>query len=206
MVFVGNICEVNTSKSLVKVNYQGTISKFIPYLAVANSFKRKFTPPRNGEQVLMFQGENGNAKFALGSIFSRNNKEPDGASATKEICEYEDGAIISYDTSNSTLEILAPKTINIVVSNDINVTCKNANLTTQNTVIKSPSVRILGDTTINGTISTAGGSGGSGEFAINGNLNVSGSITAGGNASFGGSVIDGRGDLSNHTNNGSARD
>ncbi|MBE2985452.1 phage baseplate assembly protein V, partial [Campylobacter sp. RM6883] len=46
----------------------------------------------------------------------------------------------------------------------------------------------------------------SGSFSINGDVNITGSITTGGNASFGGSISDSRGDLTNHTNNGLARD
>ena len=206
MVFVGNICEVCDNKSLVKVNYQGTISNFIPYLAIANSFKRKFIPPRVNEQVLMFQGENGNAKFALGAIFSQRCKEPSDASTTKEISQYEDGTIISYDTSSSTLEITSPKVINIVVQNDINITCKNANLTAQKTTIKSPNVQILGNTNIQGAITTSGDSGGSGEFSINGNLQISGNMKVGSNLNVGGSITDARGNLTNHTNNGYTRD
>jgi phage-related baseplate assembly protein len=206
MVFVGNICEVCDNKGLVKVNYQGTISKFIPYLAIANSFKRKFVPPRVNEQVLMFQGENGNAKFALGAIFSQRCKEPSGACTTKEISQYEDGTTISYDTSSSTLEITNPKVINIVVQNDINITCKNANLTAQKTTIKSPNVQILGNTNIQGAITTSGDSGGSGEFSINGNLKISGNMKVGSNLNVGGSITDARGNLTNHTNNGYTRD
>lgn len=206
MVFVGNICEVCDNKGLVKVNYQGTISKFIPYLAIANSFKRKFVPPRVNEQVLMFQGENGNAKFALGAIFSQRCKEPSGACTTKEISQYEDGTTISYDTSSSTLEITNPKVINIVVQNDINITCKNANLTAQKTTIKSPNVQILGNTNIQGAITTSGDSGGSGEFSINGNLKISGNMKVGSNLNVGGSITDSRGNLTNHTNNGYTRD
>lgn len=206
MVFVGNICEVCDKKGLVKVNYQGTISKFIPYLAIANSFKRKFVPPRVNEQVLMFQGENGNAKFALGAIFSQRCKEPSGACTTKEISQYEDGTTISYDTSSSTLEITNPKVINIVVQNDINVTCKNANLTAQKTTIKSSNVQILGNTNIQGAITTSGDSGGSGEFSINGNLKISGNMKVGSNLNVGGSITDAKGNLTNHTNNGYTRD
>ena len=76
----------------------------------------------------------------------------------------------------------------------------------RDTTIKSPSIKLLGNTLIQGAINTAGSGGGSGSFEINGNVKITGSITAGGNAKFGGSVSDGRGNLSDHTNNGLARD
>ena len=207
-LFLGKICEVKNE--LVRVDYLGTITPFIPYLQFANSYKRSFTPPRVGEQVMLV--DFGGAKIAIGSFLNSDFSTPSGASTTKEISQYEDGTIISYDTSSSTLEITNPKVINIVVQNDINVTCKNANLTARKTTIKSPSVQILGNTNIQGAITTSGDGGGSGEFSINGNLKITGDVkiganlSAGGSARIGGSITDTKGDLTNHTNHGYTRD
>ena len=139
------------------------------------------------------------------AIFNRGCSEPDGSSQTKEITQYGDGTIISYDTSSSTLEILSPKQINITCDN-VNLTAKNVNVTAKNTTVKSPDIKLLGNTLIEGAISTSGDGGGSGNFEINGNVKITGSITAGGDASFGGSVSDARGNLTDHTNNGYIRD
>lgn len=125
MITLGTICEVETSKSLVKVNYQGTISKFIPYLQKANSFKQSFTPPRIGEQVVLYQCSSGSFKFCGGAICSKTNSEPVTSSATKEITQYEDGTIVSYDTFNSTMEIINPKTLNLSVQNSVTITAPN---------------------------------------------------------------------------------
>lgn len=190
-LFLGKICEVKNE--LVRVDYLGTITPFIPYLQFANSYKRSFTPPRVGEQVMLV--DFGGAKIAIGSFLNSDFSTPSGASTTKEVSQYEDGTIISYDTSSSTLEITNPKVINIVVQNDINVTCKNANLTAQKTTIKSPSVQILGNTNIQGAITTSGDGGGSGEFSINGNLRIKGDLTTTGN------ITDARGDLTGHSHN-----
>lgn len=128
MITLGVICEVKSDRSLVRVNYQGTITDFIPYLATANSFKKHFLPPRVGEQVLLLGTDKGNAKFALRGIFSHETKEPKGNSQNKEIHEYEDGTTISYDTKNSTLEIKSPKVINLVATTNISVTTPTLNL------------------------------------------------------------------------------
>ncbi|ALV24557.1 phage baseplate assembly protein V [Campylobacter iguaniorum] len=193
MITLATICEVEESKSLVKVNYQGTISKFIPYLQKANSYKQSFTPPRVGEQVILYECSNGNFKFCYGAICTKTNKEPNGSSHTKEITQYEDGTIISYDTSSSTLEVLNPKTLNLTVQNDINITCKSANITATDTTITSPSVIIKGNTTIQGSINTAGAGGGAGSITMNGTLNLSGDLVVGGN------ISDSRGDLTGHS-------
>ncbi|QCD44454.1 phage baseplate assembly protein V [Campylobacter mucosalis] len=204
MLYLGKICEVKEGLSVVRVDYLGTITPFIPYLAIANKFKRHFIPPRVGEAVILC--DFGGAKVAMPSIFNHDYKEPSGASSTKEIISYEDGTILSYDTSTSTLEILSPKIININVQNDINITCENANLTATNTTITSPSVLIKGNTTIQGAINTAGAGGSTGTFSINGNLDIKGNLNTTGSITTAGSITDSRGDLTNHTNNGYARD
>ena len=82
---------------------------------------------------------------------------------------------------------------------------KNVTVTANDTVVKSPSIKLLGNTLIEGSINTAGAGGGSGSFEINGSVKITGSISTGGDAKFGGSVSDSKGDLTNHTNNGLAR-
>lgn len=128
MIMLGVICEINASKSLVCVDYQGTTTGFIPYMATANTFKQHFIPPRVGEQVLLMKCDSGDTKIALGGIFSTSYKEPNGSSQTKEITKYEDGTQISYDTSTSTLEITSPKIVNITTQNAINITTPTLNL------------------------------------------------------------------------------
>lgn len=118
---------------------------------------------------------------------------------------FEDGIKMSYDSSSSCLEISSPKLINITCDN-ANVKAKNVMVEASDTTIKSPSIKLLGNTLIQGAINTAGVGGGSGSFEINGDVRITGSITAGGNANFGGSVSDARGSLTDHTNNGLARD
>lgn len=191
MLYLGKICEVKSNLSIVRVDYLGTITPFIPYLAIANSFKTHFIPPRIGEAVILC--DFGGAKVAIPSIFNHDYKEPNGASNTKEIIKYEDGTILSYDTSTSTLEIINAKTLNINIQNDINITCKSANLNATSTSIKSPSVSIQGNTTIQGAISTTGSGGDAGVFSINGDLSINGNLKVSGN------IDDARGDLTGHS-------
>ncbi|MGP1484891.1 MAG: phage baseplate assembly protein V [Campylobacter sp.] len=190
-LFLGVICEVKQDESLVKVDYLGVKTKFVPYLQTANSFKRHFIPPRVGEQVILF--DLGGMKVAIGSFFNQNFAKPQDANASKEITKYEDGTIISYDTASSTLEILNAKTLNLLIENEVNITCKNANLIAKNTTIKSPQVLIKGNTVIQGSISTTGEGGGSGSFEILGNVKIKGNLTTTGN------ITDTKGDLTSHS-------
>ena len=194
---VATISEVRGDKARVAVG--SMVTDFLPVLqAFSNSFAVSFSPIRAGEQVLVLpvRGNLNSGVILRGLYQSAHKEEP---TDKKVRVSFEDGVSMSYDTASSTLEIKSPKSINITCEN-ANLNAKNVNVTANDTTVKSGSIKLLG------AISTASNSGDSGSFEINGNVNIRGSIAASGNASFGGNVRDGRGDLSNHTNNGLARD
>nr|DAY20202.1 MAG TPA: baseplate assembly protein V [Caudoviricetes sp.] len=200
---VATISEVSGDKARVAVG--SMVTDFLPvFQACANSFAVSFSPIRAGEQVLVLpvRGNLNSGVILRGLYQSAHKEEP---TDKKVRVSFEDGVSMSYDTASSTLEIAAPKQINITCEN-ANLNARNVMVTANDTVVKSPNIKLLGDTFIEGAINTAGDGGASGSFEINGNVNIRGSIAASGNASFGGSVRDGRGDLTNHTNNGAARD
>lgn len=200
---VATISEVRGDKARVAVG--SMVTDFLPVLqAFSNSFAVSFSPIRAGEQVLVLpvRGNLNSGVILRGLYQSVHKEEP---TDKKVRVSFEDGVSMSYDTANSTLEIAAPKQINITCEN-ANLKAKNVTVTANDTTVKSPNIKLLGDTFIEGAINTAGDGGASGSFEINGDVRITGSITTGGDASFGGSVRDGRGDLTNHTNNGAARD
>lgn len=181
------------------------VTDFLPVIGFANSFARVFFPLRTGEQVLVISlfGD-ANKGFILRSIFNKSCKEPDGASETKTIIEFEDGAILSYDTKSSTLEVLNQKNINVKVGEAVNVevgktvvinvgqsakiVAPTVDIESTTTTIKSTKINLLGQTLIDGT------------------LDITQELSTGGNAKIGGSITDSRGDLTNHTNAGYGRD
>jgi phage-related baseplate assembly protein len=200
---IATISEVRGDKARVAVG--SMVTDFLPvFQACANSFAVSFSPIRAGEQVLVLpvRGNLNSGVILRGLYQSAHKEEP---TDKKVRVSFEDGVSMSYDTASSTLEIKSPKSINITCEN-ANLNAKNVAVTANDTTIKSPNIKLLGDTFIEGAISTAGDGGASGSFEINGDVRITGSITTGGDASFGGSVRDGRGDLTNHTNNGAARD
>nr|DAD68446.1 MAG TPA: baseplate assembly protein [Myoviridae sp. ctJHU2]DAX91055.1 MAG TPA: baseplate assembly protein V [Caudoviricetes sp.] len=200
---VATISEVRGDKARVAVG--SMVTDFLPvFQSFSNSFAVSFSPIRAGEQVLVLpvRGNLNSGVILRGLYQSAHKEEP---TDKKVRVSFEDGVSMSYDTASSTLEIAAPKQINITCEN-ANLNAKNVTVTANDTVVKSPSIKLLGNTFIEGAINTAGDGGASGSFEINGNVKITGSITTGGNANFGGSVRDGRGDLTNHTNNGAARD
>ena len=203
MIEVGIISEVRNDRAKVAIG--SMVTDFLPvFQAHANSYAVSFSPIRVGEQVLVLPVHDElNSGVVLRGLYQSSHKTD--ATDKKVHISFEDGIRMSYDSSSSCLEISSPKLINITCDN-ANVKAKNVMVEASDTTIKSPSIKLLGNTLIQGAINTAGVGGGSGSFEINGDIKITGSITAGGNASFGGSVSDGRGNLSDHTNNGLARD
>ena len=203
MIEVGIISEVRADRAKVAIG--SMVTDFLPvFQAHANSYAVSFSPIRVGEQVLVLPVHDElNSGVVLRGLYQSSHKTD--ATDKKIHISFEDGIKMSYDSSSSCLEISSPKLINITCDN-ANVKAKNVMVEASDTTIKSPSIKLLGNTLIQGAINTAGVGGGSGSFEINGDVRITGSITAGGNANFGGSVSDARGSLTDHTNNGLARD
>ena len=200
---VATISEVSGDKARVAVG--SMVTDFLPvFQSFSNSFAVSFSPIRAGEQVLVLpiRGDLNSGVILRGLYQSAHKEEP---TDKKVHVSFEDGVSMSYDTAASTLEIKSPKSINITCEN-ANLNARNVTVTANDTVVKSPSIKLLGNTLIEGSINTAGAGGGSGSFEINGSVKITGSISTGGDAKFGGSVSDSKGDLTNHTNNGLARD
>ena len=203
MIEVGIISEVRNDRAKVAIG--SMVTDFLPvFQAHANSYAVSFSPIRVGEQVLVLPVHDElNSGVVLRGLYQSSHKTD--ATDKKVHISFEDGIKMSYDSSSSCLEISSPKLINITCDN-ANVKAKNVMVEASDTTIKSPNIKLLGNTLIQGAINTAGVGGGSGSFEINGDVRITGSITAGGNANFGGSVSDARGSLTDHTNNGLARD
>lgn len=203
MIEVGIISEVRADRAKVAIG--SMVTDFLPvFQAHANSYAVSFSPIRVGEQVLVLPVHDElNSGVVLRGLYQSSYKTD--ATDKKVHISFEDGVKMSYDSSSSCLEISSPKLINITCDN-ANVKAENVMVEASDTTIKSPSIKLLGNTLIQGAINTAGVGGGSGSFEINGDVRITGSITAGGDANFGGSVSDARGNLTDHTNNGLARD
>lgn len=185
---IGTICEVDTlHRSLAKAMICGRTTDLLPVMQNANGFKRGYSPLRIGEQVLVLS-PNGDASggIILRGIFNSTCKEPNGASDTAEVTEYEDGTIISYDTGLRELKIEA--------SDKITIVCKNATVTAD-TVSISATTTNIGDVSIVGNLTVSGAIVGSGGLSVSGGAGASVS----GNISVSGTINDSKGDLTNHT-------
>ena len=133
LINIGTVVSVSEDKRLAVVDILGRKTNLLPVISGANSFKKKATPVRVGEQVAVFC-PNGNSDFGfvLGGIFNSDCKEPAGFNKDVEITQYEDGTTISYDVKAKELKIDAVGKITII--------CKDANITANSVVIDSGNI------------------------------------------------------------------
>lgn len=173
LISVGTVHSISENKKLAKVNILGRITAPFPIMGDANTFKRKVTPVRVGEQVAVFcPMGNSDFGFIIAGMFNINCKEPDGFNENIEITQYEDGTTISYDTKAKELKINAVGNINII--------CKSAN-------IQADSINIKASTTHKGNL------------IVDGDLEVSKNLIVDADLTVGGVIEDEKGDLTNHT-------
>lgn len=136
-IYIGVITEIDNSN--VKVKYANTISDFVPYMQVANSFVEHLIPPKLDEVVILFvlDGING---FAIGSIA----KSSTTIEYNTEKITYSDGTTISY--SDGVLQIDSLKELKII--------CDKAHIEAQSVIVKSDDIS-LGDGLSSGVVTGA---------------------------------------------------
>ena len=179
LVNTGTVHSISENKKLAQVNILGRITAPFPIMGDANTFKRKASPVRVGEQVAVFcPMGNSDFGFIIAGMFNIDCKEPDGFNKNIEITEYEDGTTISYDVKAKELKVNAV--------NKINIFCKSANIQAESINIKATTTH-KGDLTIDGNLKV------SGDIKNKGDLSVDGDLTVGG------VIEDEKGDLTSHT-------
>ncbi len=131
----GNFVEIGTvvgvdlsNRALVRVQLFDRVSAWMPYQSISNKFMKVWIPPQIGEQVIvMLPFAEANGGIALGSIFNKGCKEPEGANDHTAIVEFSDGTRIVYDMQTHDLSITTEHHINLSatavnIDGDLNVT------------------------------------------------------------------------------------
>lgn len=124
LVAVGTVTQTKMSdgKALARLKVGDRETDFLPVVSVSNSFKKHFIPVRVNEQCILFSpfGE-ASGGFIVRSIFNKNCKEPNLADNTTEVIEYEDGTVITYNTSSKTLKMDCVGDITILAGGNIRI-------------------------------------------------------------------------------------
>ncbi|WP_104682311.1 phage baseplate assembly protein V [Helicobacter felis] len=144
-IYLATITEVN--KSSVKVRYNNTISDFVPYTQVHNTFKTSYSPPAIGEIVLYFKL--GGVGIVLGtSILPAEAQEKQDEKMQRT--EYADGTIITYSEGKLKIESLkeiALECENAVfkIAKDAKIECQSATIKADKAVINSTDITLGGE-------------------------------------------------------------
>lgn len=125
----GNFVEVGTvvgvdlsNRALVRVQLGDRVTNWMPYKSIANAFIKVWMPPRVGEQVtVLLPFAEANGGIAVGSIFNKGCKEPEGANDHNFIVEFEDGTRIVYDTTTHDLSLSTLGAINMAATQGVHI-------------------------------------------------------------------------------------
>jgi phage baseplate assembly protein V len=165
IVSVGTVTESKSAEglALARVNILGRVSDFLPVMQMANSFKKHCVPIRPGEQVIVLAPfGDGDGGIIVGSLFNKGAKEPAGYSESKEVTQFEDGTVISYDSQAKKLTVNVAATVE-VVAQTVNITA---------TTTHTGDVSVAGNLSVDGAISSTG------DISTDANVNdVKGSLT-----------------------------
>jgi phage baseplate assembly protein V len=194
----GIISEVQGSKARVKLA-ENLVSDFLPVMQVANSFKRKWTPIRVGEQCFILSNLGDvNAGAILRSCYFTKCLAP-SIDPDTEITIYSDGTVISYNTKTKTFDAAFAGNVTINIEGAANITAGSVKVETQTASVTAniadiicPETSINGNVTVEGIVTatsvigttvTVGGSelkSEGGKFKIDRPVEVSGDVKANG--------------------------
>ncbi|MDR2100104.1 MAG: phage baseplate assembly protein V [Campylobacteraceae bacterium] len=206
LIEAGLISEVSANQTKARVQIAGgLVTDFLHILQLAaNSYKIHFIPAQVLEQVIVLSTENDiNSGVILRGLNYIKFPVPKDASESKEIIEYADGTVISYDTKTKTLTAAFAGDVKINIEGSANITvAKSAIVEAQNISAKAgtaeitcPETSVKGNVTVDGIVTatgvvgntvTVGGAGGSvmkaegGKFKIDRPLDVTGDVKASG--------------------------
>lgn len=186
---IGRIAEVDAAKGLVKVDLDGPVTSWIPWLQRRAGDDRDWSVPSVGEQVAIAapSGELSGA-FVIGSL--NQDAHPNaGDSADKPRTVYSDGTVVEYNKASHTLTIDTSASSGTVI-----IKCNTATVEAAASVtIDTPETTCTGNLTVAKSLNvgTEGGT-----ATVHGDMNSTGTITAAID------VVGGGKSLTGHTNGG----
>ncbi|TDO97446.1 phage baseplate assembly protein V [Marinomonas balearica] len=147
LIECGTVIEAKEDQALVKAHILGRETDWLPILQQANEFKRHYTPPRIGQQVVILMG-----RYVLGSIFNKTCREP-VANTTEDVTVYEDGTEIRYDSKTHTLTLKALDALKIETNQSVSITTQNATVNASAVKVEASEIELKGgsgDVVVNG--------------------------------------------------------
>lgn len=145
MLRYGSVTAVDHATGRVTVQVGDVETDDIDWLERRMGATRTWSPPSVGEQMLLLcpSGEIAGA-IALGGV--RQNERPHVGDSTRELIEFDDGAVLAYDPEAHKLDVFLPDGATIEVKSTGGVSIDAS----------SGGVHIKGDVTIEGKLVASG--------------------------------------------------
>lgn len=185
VIRLGRIAGVTPSTPFhtVTVNLGDIVTDDLRLLNIRAGADKTHDLPSVGEECVVFApaGELATAFVVVG--FNNSDNPTPSQDPNIKLRVYEDGAVISYDTANHSLQAILPSGATTTLTSDGGIT-------------------INGDTTINGNVQINGNTAMTGNNSVGGSQTVSGTSLAKGSLTCNGDVTAGGISLKTHTHGG----
>lgn len=180
LIRIGTVADVDHGSARCTVDCVGIMTAPLPWITARAGTDRTWDAPTVGEQVLVFapSGEMAQAVVLMG-LYHEQNPAPANSGNIKTR-HFEDGCVISYDTSAHALTAILPSggTATLTANGGVTINAKSGI-----TINAQGGATINGDTSINGNLSVSrgitGGTAGGGGATINGAVIATGDVMAG---------------------------
>ena len=197
-IVIGTVAEVDHARALVKLSLSGRKTNWLAYPADIGANYRRWRPLRIGTQVVALCPSGDPAQAVIGQILYTTSIASPANAGTLDLIEFNDGALVSYDSDAQVFTLKSAGKLSIVTASDVDVKAGGAvSITAAATAaITAPNVQIIAT---NGSGSAAQMQG---SFSLKGDFSVEGNIGVKGNISATGAVMDGGGNSNHHSHGG----
>lgn len=156
-ILVGVIKEINEAEATVRVDADGMVTDWIPWVALrAGAGVRCWDMPEAGEQVAIAcpYGDLAQA-FVIGSLYQNAHAAPANRK-TLHRTEYADGTVVEYDRQSKAMRtfIASGGTLTLTVNNTTTLTLEGSKATLKTNAfhVDAPATTMTGTLTVDGKI------------------------------------------------------
>jgi phage baseplate assembly protein V len=199
----GLVVEIDTARCFVRVQFpdvDAIVSYWLPVLQLKTLLDKTYWMPDINEHVACLMDNKGEEGVVLGAIYSAADSTPVNSKDKRHV-RFDDGTILEYDRAAHKLFADVKGEVEIITTGKV-VAQIGGTLTatvTGATQITTPTCKIIGDTTIIGTLTTSGLSTLQGGILSTGLVSGSTGLNVTGNIVASGSIIDGGSNTNHHS-------
>ena len=147
MIMVGVVDQLDEQNERIRVSADGMLTDWIPWGEQrAGPLKRTWTPPGEGEQVVVLSPYGDPAQAVVLCSINQDKFPAPANSKTTDRTVYSDGTVVEYDTSTTTM------TVNVGMGKVI-VNCNTAEVhAAESVLLDTPKTKTTGDLEVGGGI------------------------------------------------------